>query len=65
MVKETKTKKIVCPRCRGNGFFKIKESVENPTDKVLQCPMCNSQGEIDEAKDDTIIVDADGLHRVH
>ena len=65
MVKETKTKKIICPRCRGNGFFKVKESVEKPKDKIVQCPMCDSQGEVDETKDDTIIVDADGLHRVH
>ena len=28
MAKETKTKKIICPRCRGNGFFKVKESVD-------------------------------------
>ena len=65
MVKETKTKKIICPRCRGNGFFKVKESVDKLKDKIVQCPMCNSKGEIDEAKDDTIIVVADGLHRVH
>ena len=42
-----------------------KESVDKLKDKIVQCPMCNSKGEIDEAKDDTIIVDADGLHRVH
>jgi DnaJ-class molecular chaperone len=59
------TKKILCPRCRGNGFFTIKESVENPLDKVVQCPMCESQGEIDEQKADSIIVDADGVHRMH
>jgi len=41
-------KKINCPRCSGNGYFKIKESVENPVDKVVQCPMCKSQGEINE-----------------
>ena len=59
------TKKIICPRCSGNGYFKIKESVENPVDKVVQCPMCNSQGEIDEDKANSIYVDADGLHWVH
>ena len=42
------TKKIICPRCSGNGYFEIKESVENPVDKVVQCPMWDSQGEIDE-----------------
>ena len=59
------TKKIICPRCTGNGYFKVKESAENPVDKVTQCPMCNSQGEIDEEKSDSIIIDADGLHRMH
>ena len=59
------TKKIICPRCTGNGYFKVKESAENPVDKVTQCPMCNSQGEIDEEKSDTIYIDSDGLHRVH
>ena len=59
------TKKIICPRCSGNGYFKVKESAENPVDKVTQCPMCNSQGEIDEEKSDTIYIDSDGLHRMH
>ena len=59
------TKKIICPRCSGNGFFKVKESVEQQVDKVVQCPMGNSQGEIDEKKSDSIIIDADGLHRMH
>ena len=62
---QLKHKKVICPRCRGNGFFKVKESVERQVDKVVQCTMCNSQGEIDEEKADTIYVDSDGLHRVH
>ena len=60
-----KTKKIICPRCTGNGFFTVKESVEKQVDKVVQCQMCNSQGEIDEEKADTIYVDSNGLHRLH
>jgi hypothetical protein len=50
-----KTKQI-CPRCQGNGFIKVKESIENPTDIVQQCTMCNSQGElmIDEQRLKTI-----------
>ena len=58
-------KKVICPRCTGNGFFKVKESIENPVDKVVQCPMCNSRGEIDEEKASSIYIDADGLHRMH
>ena len=62
---DKETKKIICPRCTGNGFFIVRESVERQVDKVVQCPMCNSQGEIDEEKSDTIYIDSDGLHRVH
>ena len=58
-----KAKKITCPRCKGNGYFVIKESVENPLDKVVQCPMCKSRGELDDPND-TIIIDADGPHRL-
>jgi len=65
MAKEPKLKKIICPRCRGNGFFKVKESVERQVDKVVQCPMCHSQGEVDEEKDNTIYIDSNGLHRMH
>ena len=37
---------IICPRCRGNGYIKVKESIENQTETISQCPLCNSQGEI-------------------
>jgi len=45
-----KTKKIVCPRCKGNGYIKIPhESVEKLDKSVIaQCTMCESEGEIDE-----------------
>ena len=36
----------ICPRCRGNGYIKVKESTENLTETISQCPQCNSQGEI-------------------
>lgn len=38
--------KIICPRCHGNGYIKVKESIENPVEIIQQCPSCNSQGEI-------------------
>jgi DnaJ-class molecular chaperone len=48
-----KPKKIVCPRCRGNGYIKIPhESVEHLNKPVIsQCSMCESEGEIDELED--------------
>ena len=42
----------ICPRCKGNGFFKVKESVERQVDKVIQCPMCNSEGEVHDKEFD-------------
>ena len=36
----------ICPRCHGNGYIKVKESIENPTETIHQCPQCNSQGEL-------------------
>ena len=42
----------VCPRCKGNGFFKVKESVERKVDIVVQCPLCISKGEIHDKEFD-------------
>ena len=50
--KMTKTKTKICPRCKGNGFFKVKESVERKVDVVVQCPMCNSKGEVHDKEVD-------------
>ena len=63
-LKISKSKTTICPRCKGIGYFIVKESVEDPLDKVVQCPMCKSQGEIDDPKDD-IIITADGVHELH
>ena len=38
--------KTICPRCHGNGYIKVRESIENPVEIIQQCPSCNSQGEI-------------------
>ena len=38
--------KKICPRCQGNGFIKVKKSIEEPIDIVQQCTLCDSQGEI-------------------
>ena len=42
----------ICPRCKGNGFFKVKESVERQVDQVVQCTMCNSGGEVHDKEFD-------------
>ena len=63
---ETNKNKIkICPRCKGNGYIKVpNKSVEELNKSTtVQCPMCESQGEIDDPND-TIIIDADGAHRL-
>ena len=42
----------ICPRCKGNGFFKVKESVNNQVNEVVQCSMCNSKGEVHDKEFD-------------
>ena len=47
--------KRVCPRCQGNGYIRIKRSVDDQRDGIVQCPMCNSEGaipmELDKVKE--------------
>ena len=63
MEKSKKTKKVICPHCKGNGFVRVpyqlaKEEVH------AQCGVCDSEGEIDVEQRDDIYVDADGIHRL-
>ena len=55
----------ICPRCKGNGYIIIpNKSVEEPGKEVtVSCTMCESEGELNDPND-TIIVDADGIHRL-
>ena len=63
MVKSNKNNIKICPRCKGNGYFTVKESVDNPLDKVVQCPMCKSEGELHDSSD-AIIIDSNGIHQL-
>ena len=63
MEKSKKTKKIICPNCKGNGFVRVpyqlaKEEVH------AQCGVCDSEGEIHAEEGIDIYVDADGIHRL-
>ena len=64
---EKKTKKIICPRCKGNGYIKNPhESVEKLHKSVIsQCTMCESEGEIDEREDNNIPQRNDDPERMH
>ena len=63
MEKDKKGKKVICPSCNGNGYIRTPYHLARE-EQVAQCSVCKSQGEIDESTLDTIIVDADGLHRL-
>ena len=42
--------KQICPRCKGNGYFYVVKEVKWPQkqeDIVVQCPQCDSEGEIE------------------
>ena len=40
-------KKKTCPRCLGNGYFRIpNKSVDVPQQITANCTMCDSQGEV-------------------
>jgi len=64
---EKKTKKIVCPRCKGNGYIKIPhQSVENLDKSVIsQCTMCDSEGEINELESIDMVMFDDDPERMH
>jgi hypothetical protein len=59
--------KTPCPRCLGNGYIKVKESIDNPTEIINQCPLCKSQGEImiDEPRFKNIQKERDLLSVAH
>jgi DnaJ-class molecular chaperone len=39
--------KKICPRCQGNGFIKLMESIDKPNrSQYNNVPQCNSEGEI-------------------
>ena len=65
MARPNKNNIKICPRCKGNGFIKIpNKSVEQTGQSItVGCPMCERQGELDDPND-TIIIDADGAHRL-
>ena len=63
MEKDKKGKQVICPSCNGNGYIKVPYHLARE-EVVAQCNVCSSQGELDESKLDSIIVDADGIHRL-
>jgi len=44
----------ICPRCFGNGYIKVQKDIKEDKEIVVQCTMCNSQGEITNLGVDTV-----------
>ena len=63
MEKDKKTKRVICPSCKGNGYIRIPYRLAKE-EVTAQCGVCDSEGEVDEEKLDTVFVDADGFHRL-
>ena len=45
------TQKKICPNCFGNGFVRVKKSIDR-IDDVIQCVVCNSEGEVHDKEYD-------------
>ena len=58
-----KTKKIICPSCKGNGYVRIPYKLAKE-EVTAQCGVCDSQGEIDAEQRDDLYIDSDGIHRL-
>ena len=63
MEKDKKTKRVICPSCKGNGYIRIPYRLAKE-EVTAQCGVCDSEGEVEEEKLYTVFVDADGFHRL-
>ena len=63
MEKSKKTKRVICPHCKGNGYIRIPYKLAKE-EVTAQCGVCDSEGEIAAEQRDDIYVDADGIHRL-
>ena len=55
--------KVPCPNCKGNGFIRVPYELTKE-EVIVQCGVCESEGEINADEVDDIIIDSDGVHRV-
>ena len=58
-----KKPKVSCPNCKGNGFVRVPYELAKE-EVVVQCGVCESQGEVNADEIDNIVVDSDGVHRL-
>tara|TARA_R100001591_G_C4215274_1_gene147581 strand:- start:9 stop:206 length:198 start_codon:yes stop_codon:yes gene_type:complete len=62
-LKVNQLRKVICSVCRGNGYLKIKQ-VNNFTDTIHQCWVCDSEGELYE-KNDTDYIGDNPIDKLH
>ena len=55
--------KVPCPNCKGNGFIRVPYELTKE-EVIVQCGVCESEGEINADEVDNIIIDSDGVHRL-
>ncbi len=55
--------KVPCPNCKGNGFIRVPYELTKE-EVIVQCGVCESEGEINADEVDNIIIDSDGIHRL-
>ena len=55
--------KVTCPNCKGNGFIRVPYELTKE-EVIVQCGVCESEGEINADEVDDIIIDSDGIHRL-
>ena len=62
-MEKSKTNKVPCPNCKGNGFIRVPYELTKE-EVIVQCGVCESEGEINADEVDDIIIDSDGIHRL-
>ena len=55
--------KVPCPNCKGNGFIRVPYELTKE-EVIVQCGVCESEGEINADEVNNIVVDSDGIHRL-
>ena len=54
--------KIICDKCKGNGYIRLEVKNEK---KVFQCWICNSEGEVCEQEKIDEFIHATDVKRLH
>ena len=58
-MENSKKSKVPCPNCKGNGYVRVPYELAKE-EVIVQCGVCESQGEVNEDEIDNIIIDSDG-----